>query len=309
MNTNKFENSINEENNLESNINNRPPVRFCNDPKYVKEFKQSVHEFPENYAIISMIGSDEVYHDFNAFCADKFVKNYLINKYETAVRVIANKYNQIFLSNMERKLQDVENSVISKFKEEISETDIEKIKKELLSRIVDVKEYLMSIFNSVKMNDNLPSDHVSELVKNECNVSFNDFESQYSDFKDQNLPKLEEDFRNIENYQGPLISAFKIRGIHEDVDKAKEHAMKLHELEPYVDTYIANVGEWAAWTASREKVNDVVYMDKSLSKLMERYTQNVNKNNEEFDARRKESITQSKLSRKEEIKKKVNRKN
>ena len=111
----KFENTISEENTLESNVNSRPVAKFCNDPKYVKKFKQSTYEFPQNYAIISMIGSDEVYHDFDTYCSDKFVKNYLINKYETAVRVIANKYNQIFLSNMERKIQDIENSVINKF--------------------------------------------------------------------------------------------------------------------------------------------------------------------------------------------------
>lgn len=308
-NNHKFENTISDENTLESNVNSRPVAKFCNDPKYVKEFKQSIHEFPQNYAIISMIGSDEVYHDFNVFCADKFVKNYLINKYETATRVIANKYNQIFLSNMERKIQDIENSVINKFNEDITETDVEKIKNELLKKIIDVKEYLMTIFNSVKLNDNISEEHVKELMNNECNISYDDFETQYQEFKDKNLPKLEEDFRKIEDYSGPLISAFKIRGVHEDVEHAKDHAVKLHELEPYVDTYVANVGEWAAWTACREKVNDVVYMDKSLSKLMKRYTDNVNKSNVEFDARRKASLEQSKMSRKEEIKKKVNKNN
>ena len=119
---------------------------------------------------------------------------------------------------------------------------------------------------------------------------------------------MQEDFRKIEDYQGPIISAFKIRGIHDTVDAAKEHAKKLYDLEPYVDTYIANVGQWASWTASREYVQDVVYMDKSLDKLMQRYKDNINKCNTEFDERRKASIEQSKMARKEEIRRKVNKK-
>lgn len=299
----QFANTISEENTLESNVNSRPVPKFVNDPKYIKEFKQPIREFEENYAIISMIGSDEVYHDFNVFCVDKFMKSYLVSKYETAVRVIANKYNQIFLTNMERKLNDIENSVISKF----GDTDDSKIRDELLSKITDVKEYLMTIYNAVKLNDNLPAENVKQLVETNTDISYDDFETEYKEFRDANLSKLQEEFRKIEDYNGPLISAFKIRGVHETVELAKEHARKLYDLEPYVDTYVATVGDWAAWTASRENVNDVVYMDKSLAKLMKRYTDNVNKSNVEFDNRRKVSLEQSKKSRKEEIKRKVNK--
>lgn len=302
----KFANTISEENTLESNVNSRPVPKFVNDPKFTKEFKQPVREFNENYAIISMIGNDEVYHDFNTFCADKFIKNYIINKYETAVRVIANKYNQIFLTNMDRKINDLENTVINKYS--ASDPETEKEKNKLLKEINNVKEYLMTIFNAVKLNDNLPSENVKNLIETECKVSYDDIENEYHDFKDNNLVKLQEDFRSVEDYKGPIISAFKIRGIHDTIDSAKDHAMKLHDLEPCVDTYIANVGEWASWTASREHVNDVTYMDKSLDKLMKRYVDNINKCNDEFDSRRKMCIEQSKKSRKEEIKKKVNAK-
>lgn len=302
-----FANTINEENNLESNINSRPVAKFVTDPKYVKEFKQPTREFTENYAIISMIGSDEVYHNFDVFCVDKFMKSYLVDKYETAVRVVANKYNEIFLNNMERKLKDIETSVMTRFSETSDNSNPEAIKQELLNKIIDVKEYLLTIYNAVKLNNNLPSENVKDILANECGISYDDFEIEYHLFRDSNLEKLQEDFRKIENYQGPIISAFKIRGVHDTVESAKNHAMKLHELEPCVDTYIANVGEWASWTASRENVHDVVYMDKSLDKLMTRYKENVNKCNSEFDARRKAGIEQNKMSRKEEIKRKVNK--
>lgn len=304
----QFANTISEENNLESNLNSRPIPKFVTDPKFVKEFKQPIREFEQNYAIISMIGSDEVYHNFDVFCVDKFMKSYLVDKYETAVRVIANKYNQIFLTNMDRKLKDIETTVIEKFSQLSDNSNPETIKNELLNKIIDVKEYLMTIFNAVKLNDNLPADNVKQLVETECGISYDDLEVEYHTFRDTHLAKLQEDFRQIEDYQGPLISAFKIRGIHDNVDSAKEHAMKLYELEPCVDTFIANVGEWAAWTASRENVQDVVYMDKSLDKLMSRYNDNIKKCNDEFDSRRKVSIEQSKMSRKEEIKRKVNKK-
>lgn len=307
----KFANAISDENTLESNVNSRPPVNFTNDPKYIKEFKKPIKEFEENYAIISMIGSDEVYHNFDVFCVDKFVKNYLANKWTTGIRVIANKYNQIFLENMNRKINDLENTVISKFenkKQESENNDLTKVKEDLLAKITDVKEYLTTIFNAVKLNDNIPEDTVKQLVKTECGVSYDDIESEYHTFHNENLDKLQEDFRKIEDYQGPIISAFKIRGIHDTVDAAKEHAKKLYDLEPYVDTYIANVGQWASWTASREYVQDVVYMDKSLDKLMKRYKDNINKCNTEFDERRKASIEQSKMARKEEIRRKVNKK-
>lgn len=304
----KFANAISSENTLESNVNSRPPVNFTNDPKYIKEFKKPIKEFEENYAIISMIGSDEVYHNFDVFCVDKFVKRYIENKWTTGVRVIANKYNQIFLENMNRKINDFENSVITEFEKKDQSSDPDKVKDELLAKITDVKEYLMTIYKAVSLNDNLPEEAVKQLVKTECGVSYDDIESEYHTFHDENLDKLQEDFRKIEDYQGPIISAFKIRGIHDTVDAAKEHAKKLYDLEPYVDTYIANVGQWASWTASREYVQDVVYMDKSLDKLMKRYKENINKCNAEFDERRKAGIEHSKMARKEEIRRKVNKK-
>lgn len=313
--TDKYANAISDENTLESNINNRPPVKFANDPKYIKEFKKPVKEFEENYAIISMIGSDEVYHNFDVFCVDKFVKSYLKNKWTTGIRVIANKYNQIFLENMNRKINDLENTVISKFEDnkessessKVDDNTSSKVKDDLLAKITDVKEYLMTIYKAVSLNDNLPEDTVKQLVKTECGVSYDDIESEYRAFHDEHLDKLQEDFRKIEDYQGPIISAFKIRGIHDTVDAAKEHAKKLYDLEPYVDTYVANVGQWASWTASREYVQDVEYMDKSLDKLMKRYKENINKCNNEFDERRKASIEQSKMARKEEIRRKINK--
>lgn len=301
----KYANAISNENTLESNINNRPPVKFANDPKYIKEFKKPVKEFEENYAIISMIGSDEVYHNFDVFCVDKFVKSYLENKWTTGIRVIANKYNQIFLENMNRKINDFENTVMNTFDD--NNTESSKVKDDLLAKITDVKEYLMTIYKAVSLNDNLPEETVKQLVKTECNVSYDDIESEYRTFHDEHLDKLQEDFRKIEDYQGPIISAFKIRGIHDTVDAAKEHAKKLYDLEPYVDTYVANVGQWASWTASREYVQDVEYMDKSLDKLMKRYKENINKCNNEFDERRKVSIEQSKMARKEEIRRKINK--
>lgn len=304
----KFANAISSENTLESNVNSRPPVNFTNDPKYIKEFKKPIKEFEENYAIISMIGSDEVYHNFDVFCVDKFVKRYIENKWTTGIRVIANKYNQIFLENMNRKINDFENSVITEFEKKDQSSDPDKVKDELLAKITDVKEYLMTIYKAVALNDNLPEEAVKQLVKTECGVSYDDIESEYHTFHDENLDKLQEDFRKIEDYQGPIISAFKIRGIHDTVDAAKEHAKKLYDLEPYVDTYIANVGQWASWTASREYVQDVVYMDKSLDKLMKRYKENINKCNAEFDERRKAGIEHSKMARKEEIRRKVNKK-
>lgn len=312
--TDKYANAISDENTLESNINNRPPVKFTNDPKYIKEFKKPVKEFEENYAIISMIGSDEVYHNFDVFCVDKFVKSYIKNKWTTGIRVIANKYNQIFLENMNRKINDFENTVMNTFDDNNTEstestesTELSKVKNDLLAKITDVKEYLMTIYKAVSLNDNLPEDTVKQLVKTECGASYDDIESEYHTFHDENLDKLQEDFRKIEDYQGPIISAFKIRGIHDTVDAAKEHAKKLYDLEPYVDTYVANVGQWASWTASREYVQDVEYMDKSLNKLMKRYKENINKCNNEFDERRKASIEQSKMARKEEIRRKINK--
>ena len=299
-----YANAISEENTLESNINSRPLVKFTNDPAYVKEFKKPVREFAENYAIISMIGSDEVYHNFDIFCVDKFVKSYINNKWMTGVRVIANKYNQIFLENMNRKINDLENTVTNTF----TNSTADKTKSDLLAKITDVKEYLMTIYKAVSLNDNLPEDTVKQLVKTECNISYDDIENEYHSFRDEHLDKLQEDFRNVEDYQGPIISAFKIRGIHDTVDAAKEHAKKLYDIEPYVDTYVANVGQWASWTASREYVQDVVYMDKSLDKLMTRYKDNINKCNTEFDERRKTAIEQSKQARKEEIRRKVNKK-
>lgn len=289
-------------NTLKSNINNRPPVKLGDDPEYVKKFKQPVTEFPEKYAIVSMIGNDDVFHNFEAFVSSKFVESYLAQKYETAVRVIANKYNQIFLGNMETKIRDLENSVIKKFDEAVITS---KEQEELNKQITNVREYLMSIYNAVKFDDMLESKLVQEIVKKETNEDYRVIEGVYIGFRDKHLNQLEQDFRKIEDYNGPIMDAFKIRGIHETIESATEHARELHSLEPYVDTFIANVGKWALWTAARDRVNDVVYMDESLSKVMSRFKKNVIEENNEFDKRYKNSLKANKVVRHDEIRERV----
>lgn len=289
-------------NTLKSNIDTRPPVKLGDDPVYVKKFKQPVTEFPEMYAIVSMIGNDDVFHNFEAFVSSKFVESYLAQKYETAVRVIASKYNQLFLGNMETKLRDLENSVIKKF----DEAEITSKEQEVLNKqITNVREYLMSIYNAVKFDDMLESKLVQEIVKKETGEDYNVIEGVYIGFRDKHLDQLEKDFRAIEEYNGPVMDAFKIRGIHESVESATEHARELHSLEPYVDTFIAQVGKWALWTAARDRVNDVVYMDESLSKVMSRFKKNVTDENNEFDKRYKSSLKANKATRHDEIRDRV----
>lgn len=289
-------------NTLKSNIDTRPPVKLGDDPVYVKKFKQPVTEFPEMYAIVSMIGNDDVFHNFEAFVSSKFVESYLAQKYETAVRVIASKYNQLFLGNMETKLRDLENSVIKKF----DEAEITSKEQEVLNKqITNVREYLMSIYNAVKFDDMLESKLVQEIVKKETGEDYHVIEGVYIGFRDKHLDQLEKDFRAIEEYNGPVMDAFKIRGIHESVESATEHARELHSLEPYVDTFIAQVGKWALWTAARDRVNDVVYMDESLSKVMSRFKKNVTDENNEFDKRYKSSLKANKATRHDEIRDRV----
>lgn len=289
-------------NTLKSNIDTRPPVKLGDDPVYVKKFKQPVTEFPETYAIVSMIGNDDVFHNFEAFVSSKFVESYLAQKYETAVRVIASKYNQLFLGNMETKLRDLENSVIKKF----DEAEITSKEQEVLNKqITNVREYLMSIYNAVKFDDMLESKLVQEIVQKETGEDYHVIEGVYIGFRDKHLDQLEKDFRAIEEYNGPVMDAFKIRGIHESVESATEHARELHSLEPYVDTFIAQVGKWALWTAARDRVNDVVYMDESLSKVMSRFKKNVTDENNEFDKRYKSSLKANKATRHDEIRDRV----
>lgn len=285
---------------LHSNIDSRPVCKFTDDPEYIKKFKTPVSEFPEKYAIISMIGNEDVYHDFNAFCASKFVKSYLDAKFQTAVRVIANKYNQMFLKNIETKTEDYKKSVIKKFEDGGITSDEQRA---LFDTITDVNAFLTTLYNEVKFDDNLSDKVIHDLMDNEMDIQYRKFESDYRFFRDEHLTELEADYRKIEDYNGPIASAFKVRGVHATVEDAKEHAKKLYDIEPYVDTYVASMGKWALWTAAREKVQDTIYMDESLDKLMKRYKENISLENKEFDERYKSSIEHGKQRRKEELRK------
>ena len=73
------------------------------------------------------------------------------------------------------------------------------------------------------------------------------------------------------------VRGFKIRGVYDTENKAKEQCEKLYTLDSDHNTYVADMGHWVPWTDDPDKAENFEYSNKDLNNLMKSHKENQEK--------------------------------
>lgn len=73
------------------------------------------------------------------------------------------------------------------------------------------------------------------------------------------------------------MRGFKVRGMYNNEDDAKDRCKNLYNVESTVNTYVGNIGHWVAWEDNSENAEDFEYANNELNNLMKAHKENQEK--------------------------------
>ena len=82
----------------------------------------------------------------------------------------------------------------------------------------------------------------------------------------------------------------KIRGCFEHRDEAVDHVKRLIRLDPTFDIFICDMYNWCLVPPDPEKINDQVYQNEELNKIVSEYRKNQIYAKEHFEERKREMV-------------------
>ena len=81
----------------------------------------------------------------------------------------------------------------------------------------------------------------------------------------------------LENKSNLDVRGFKVRGMYNNEDDAKDRCKNLYNVESSVNTYVGNIGHWVAWEDNSENAEDFEYANDELNNLMKAHKENQEK--------------------------------
>merc|ERR1712146_593833 len=90
-------------------------------------------------------------------------------------------------------------------------------------------------------------------------------------------------------------SSFKVRGMFNNEEDAKEHCSKLHKGDQNHNIYVAPMGHWVSWSDNTENAEDFEYANKDLNNLMKSHKENQEKARQ-FTAEQKQQMMNESLN-------------
>lgn len=100
---------------------------------------------------------------------------------------------------------------------------------------------------------------------------------------------------NKDNENKFSVRGFKIRGMFNNEEDAKEYCSKLHKCDQNHNIYVANMGHWVSWSDNTENAEDFEYSNKDLNNLMKSHKENQQKA-KLFNAQQKQDMMNESLN-------------
>ncbi len=104
-------------------------------------------------------------------------------------------------------------------------------------------------------------------------LKFDDIYNKYKDFEYKYEEQLQRDFDEQTNFQTSL-RGIKVRGVFDTREAASDHAKKLSAKDKSFHVFIGQMGYWLPWDPNADKVQDEVFQNSELNKMMDQYQQN-----------------------------------
>ena len=81
----------------------------------------------------------------------------------------------------------------------------------------------------------------------------------------------------LEKENNSEIRGFKVRGMYNNEEDAKDRCKSLYNVESTVNTYVGNIGHWVAWEDNSDNAEDFEYANDELNNLMKAHKENQEK--------------------------------
>ena len=125
-----------------------------------------------------------------------------------------------------------------------------------------------------------PKEEKTDVLKSEVNIENGkkiDYlkEDEVTDQKYYCISFLTPD--QLENKSNLEVRGFKVRGMYNNEDDAKDRCKNLYNVESTVNTYVGNIGHWVAWEDNSENAEDFEYANNELNNLMKAHKENQEK--------------------------------
>ena len=114
-------------------------------------------------------------------------------------------------------------------------------------------------------------------------------------------------FLSPEGIRNCKVRGLKFRGSYSTKEEANERASYLQKVDPDFHVFVGEIGKWLPWDPDPNSIEDQVYKEDELNKLMKNYKENLVRAKEVETERKNEMIQQAKQSNKttDKLKKKI----
>jgi len=258
----------------------------------------------QNFALVSFVSNPEkiklrTIYEMNKFLVDnvnsrlvKSTENIIFDTNVSASNLINNLFEETKLFNFDDYLNFLNS------KDNLDSNDLQ----EYLNFFKDIQNlftqynklnthYLLEYLKTKLMLD---ENKLLNNVLQKYTVDNEELLGSFNKYKHENVAVLENEFNSL--YGDTIsITGFKVRGVFEKIEDAKNRAKILHEtVEPYVDVGIVPVGTWVPYSPDPNFIKDQIYAIEELNSLMEQYNENSVKRDEFFSKRKKMSLLNEK---------------
>lgn len=135
----------------------------------------------------------------------------------------------------------------------------------------DVKEMLDSM--EVVFRDHLSVMDTIRMLRERHGSLWNpaDVQEEFRLFKEHSEAELDEEFRSLHGNFKTTIQGFKIRGVFDTLEAARDRSQKLKVLDGKFNVFVAEVGCWCPWDPSSTNIENVEYAETHLNTLVKKY--------------------------------------
>lgn len=232
-----------------------------------------------------------------------FTPQWLVISFCSPNDLIARRFfsdaNHFVVEDANRHLIDTTQHIVTTLNRKFTSTLEETIDKWKTSK-EPAFEYAAQILDKAKRECRL--DEEKEMTSFYHTYKFEPEEllANFEDYRARNKNALDEIFNeNPENQGRCCVRGFKVRGVFEKQDEAREHSRKIREAVPEpVDVFVAPMWRWIPWNPNPNAIDDQEYISKNIDELgdlndLMRQKRENEKMKEEFFNKRKADMVEN----------------
>ena len=117
-------------------------------------------------------------------------------------------------------------------------------------------------------------------------------QAEYRSFRQQQAADIDDGFLKEHGSFKTNVHGFKIRGVYDSVEDAKDRAVSIKRFDNKFNVFVAEVGCWCPWSPSTDDIANVEYAETQLNTLMKKYMEGQDAKAELYDQRKSGLIEQ-----------------